>query len=503
METENLLKMTEIDKRFPGVHALKKVSFQLKTGEVHALLGENGAGKSTLMNILGGVFPADSGRIEIKGKPVSIEKVSDAQKHGVAVIHQELVLVPHMTIAENVFMGREPKTRWGTVDTAFMEREAERMIRRVGLELPACTIVGSLSVAQQQMVEIAKALSLKANILVMDEPTSSLTEKEVQVLFQIVNRLKKEGVGIIYISHRMSELFEITDRITVMRDGMYIETKLTKETDTDELVALMVGRKLENYYTRNYRKPGKVTLEVRNLGDRYKLKNISFLAREGEILGFSGLIGAGRSELMQAIVGLEPYTEGTVLISGKEQKGHSYQDTLKQGLAFVPEDRKKQGLILINSVAFNLTINVLQEFIHGVAVSQKKEEGIAERSIENLRIKVSGHNQIAGNLSGGNQQKILIGKWLATNPKILIVDEPTRGVDVGAKADIYAIIDGLAAKGITIIMVSSDLNEIMNMCDRVIVMKNGRITGEVSREELSQERIMQYATDEGGKTDHV
>lgn len=282
-----------------------------------------------------------------------------------------------------------------------------------------------------------------------------------------------------------------------------IETKLTKETDTDELVALMVGRKLENYYTRNYRKPGKVTLEVRNLGDRYKLKNISFLAREGEILGFSGLIGAGRSELMQAIVGLEPYTEGTVLISGKEQKGHSYQDTLKQGLAFVPEDRKKQGLILINSVAFNLTITVLKEFIHGVAVSQKKEEGIAERSIENLRIKVSGHNQIAGNLSGGNQQKILIGKWLATNPKILIVDEPTRGVDVGAKADIYAIIDGLAAKGITIIMVSSDLNEIMNMCDRVIVMKNGRITGEVSREELSQERIMQYATDEGGKTDHV
>lgn len=225
METENLLKMTEIDKRFPGVHALKKVSFQLKTGEVHALLGENGAGKSTLMNILGGVFPADSGRIEIKGKPVSIEKVSDAQKHGVAVIHQELVLVPHMTIAENVFMGREPKTRWGTVDTAFMEREAERMIRRVGLELPACTIVGSLSVAQQQMVEIAKALSLKANILVMDEPTSSLTEKEVQVLFQIVNRLKKEGVGIIYISHRMSELFEITDRITVMRDGMYDRNK--------------------------------------------------------------------------------------------------------------------------------------------------------------------------------------------------------------------------------------------------------------------------------------
>lgn len=503
METEILLKMTEIDKRFPGVHALKKVSFQLKTGEVHALLGENGAGKSTLMNILGGVFPADSGRIEIKGKPVSIEKVSDAQKHGVAVIHQELVLVPHMTIAENVFMGREPKTSWGTVDTAFMEREAQRMIRRVGLELPACTIVGSLSVAQQQMVEIAKALSLKANILVMDEPTSSLTEKEVQVLFQIVKRLKREGVGIIYISHRMSELFEITDRITVMRDGMYIETKLTKETDTDELVALMVGRKLENYYTRNYRKPGKVTLEVRNLGDRYKLKNISFLAREGEILGFSGLIGAGRSELMQAIVGLEPYTEGTVLISGKEQKGHSYQDRLKQGLAFVPEDRKKQGLILINSVAFNLTITVLKEFIHGVAVSKKKEERIAERSIENLRIKVSGHNQIAGNLSGGNQQKILIGKWLATNPKILIVDEPTRGVDVGAKADIYAIIDGLAAKGITIIMVSSDLNEIMNMCDRVIVMKNGRITGEVSREELSQERIMQYATDEGGKTDHV
>lgn len=499
MDTEYLLKMNHIDKRFPGVHALKDVSFELKPGEVHALLGENGAGKSTLINVLGGVFPPSSGTIEIEGKPVKINSVMDSQKHKVAVIHQELVLVPYMTIAENVFMGREPVTSLGLTDTKVMNGMAREMIGKVGLHVPPDTCVGMLSVAQQQMVEIAKALSLNARILVMDEPTSSLTDNEVNILFDIIRKLKKEGVGIVYISHRISELFEITDRITVMRDGNYIDTKMTSDTDVDELVALMVGRKLENYYTRNYRSLGKISLEVKNLTDERWFKGVSFAAREGEILGFSGLIGAGRSELMQAIVGLEPFTEGKVYVDGVELRRIDYLKAQALGIALVPEDRKKQGLIMIHSVKFNLTLTVLKEFIKGIFVNEKRERELTDYGINSIRIKVSGYEQLAGNLSGGNQQKILIGKWLATNPRILILDEPTRGVDVGAKADIYAIMDELTSRGITIIMVSSDLNEIINMCDRVIVMKNGKITGELSHTEFNQERVMQLATDEGGE----
>lgn len=499
MDTEYLLKMNHIDKRFPGVHALKDVSFELKPGEVHALLGENGAGKSTLINVLGGVFPPSSGTIEIEGKPVKINSVMDSQKHKVAVIHQELVLVPYMTIAENVFMGREPVTSLGLTDTKVMNGMAREMIGKVGLHVPPDTCVGMLSVAQQQMVEIAKALSLNARILVMDEPTSSLTDNEVNILFDIIRKLKKEGVGIVYISHRISELFEITDRITVMRDGNYIDTKMTSDTDVDELVALMVGRKLENYYTRNYRSLGKISLEVKNLTDERWFKDVSFAAREGEILGFSGLIGAGRSELMQAIVGLEPFTEGKVYVDGVELRRIDYLKAQALGIALVPEDRKKQGLIMIHSVKFNLTLTVLKEFIKGIFVNEKRERELTDYGINSIRIKVSGYEQLAGNLSGGNQQKILIGKWLATNPRILILDEPTRGVDVGAKADIYAIMDELTSRGITIIMVSSDLNEIINMCDRVIVMKNGKITGELSHTEFNQERVMQLATDEGGE----
>lgn len=347
------------------------------------------------------------------------------------------------------------------------------------------------------MVEIAKALSLKSNILVMDEPTSSLSENEVNVLFQIIRKLKTEGVGIIYVSHRMSELFEITDRITVMRDGEYIDTRNTNETNTDELVYLMVGRKLENYYTRNFREPGAVTLKVAKMSVRNLLHEISFEAREGEIVGFSGLIGAGRSELMQAIVGLRKYQSGEVTICGRAQNNEGYRKAISKGIVLVPEDRKKLGLILINTVAFNSTLAVVHEFIKKGWVNRKKEKEIVDNAVKGLRIKASSHEQRVGTLSGGNQQKVLIGKWLATNPKILILDEPTRGVDVGAKADIYEIMDNLAAQGITIIMVSSDMTEIMNMCDRVIVMKNGAITGTVEHEELSQERIMHLATYEG------
>ena len=495
MRDELVLEMREIDKIFPGVHALKKVNFELRKGEVHALLGENGAGKSTLINVLGGVYPIDGGQILIDGQPVVIRQIKDAQQLGIAIIHQELVLVPHMTVAENIFMGREPRTKLGTVDKKKMFRDAQEAIDAVGLCCSATDLVCKLSVAQQQLVEIAKALSYNAKIVVMDEPTSSLMTREVDILFDTIRKLRAKGVSIIYISHRMSEFFEIADRITVMRDGEYVTTRDVEQTNTDELVFLMVGRKLENYYTRTYNKPGETVLEVSGLSQKSTgLEDINFSLRKGEILGFSGLVGAGRSELMRCIVGIEKYDSGEIRLFGEPAGPMDTAQAQKKGLVMVPEDRKQQGLILLNSVGFNLTINVLESFIGLCVVNKCAENEIIERHIRALNIKTPSARQKVGNLSGGNQQKVLMGKWLATNPKILILDEPTRGVDVGAKAEIYMIIDRLAKEGISVIMVSSELNEIINMCDRVLVMSDGRITGELDRSEFTQELIMSFAT---------
>lgn len=495
MRDELVLEMREIDKVFPGVHALKKVNFELRKGEVHALLGENGAGKSTLINVLGGVYPIDGGQILIDGQPVVIRQIKDAQQLGIAIIHQELVLVPHMTVAENIFMGREPRTKLGTVDKKKMFRDAQEAIDAVGLCCSATDLVCKLSVAQQQLVEIAKALSYNAKIVVMDEPTSSLMTREVDILFDTIRKLRAKGVSIIYISHRMSEFFEIADRITVMRDGEYVTTRDVEQTNTDELVFLMVGRKLENYYTRTYNKPGETVLEVSGLSQKSTgLEDINFSLRKGEILGFSGLVGAGRSELMRCIVGIEKYDSGEIRLFGEPAGPMDTAQAQKKGLVMVPEDRKQQGLILLNSVGFNLTINVLESFIGLGVVNKCAENEIIERHIRALNIKTPSARQKVGNLSGGNQQKVLMGKWLATNPKILILDEPTRGVDVGAKAEIYMIIDRLAKEGISVIMVSSELNEIINMCDRVLVMSDGRITGELDRSEFTQELIMSFAT---------
>ena len=489
-----LLQVKGVHKRFPGVYALNDVSLELRAGEVHALLGENGAGKSTLINVLGGVFKADAGEIFIDGKKIEIDGVNDSQEKGIAVIHQELVLVPYMTIAENIYLGREPRTALGTVDKRKMRRDAEEIIKSVGLDVKVTTQVRRLSVAQQQMVEIAKALSLNARILIMDEPTSSLTLKEVDILFGTIRRLKAEGVGIVYVSHRMAELFEITDRVTVMRDGQYIDTKVTKDTNIDELVFLMVGRDLEHYYTRNRAVQDEIVLEARNINYRKVLKDVSFVLRKGEILGFSGLVGAGRSELMQSIIGLSGLDSGRVLINGRDVGRLNYTKAQDLGMVMVPENRKLQGLILKNTVGFNITLGVLKQFMKGGIVNRTTERRIIREGIDSLRIKTPSERQKVGNLSGGNQQKVVIGKWLASHPKILILDEPTRGVDVGAKADIYAIMDELAQKGISIIMISSELNEIINMCDRVLVMANGKITGELQHDEFSQEQIMQYAT---------
>jgi ribose transport system ATP-binding protein len=486
--------MDHIKKEFPGVMALKDVSFQLRAGEVHALLGENGAGKSTLIKILGGIYSSDGGEIRINGKPAIIESVHDANANGISVIHQELVLVPHMTVAENIYLGREPSGPQKTVDFKKMNADVKKILDSFELDIKPDEEVSNLTIAQQQMVEIIKALSFNARILVMDEPTSSLSEKDVGFLFDTIKKLKKNNVGIIYISHRMSELKQITDRITVIRDGEYIGTRDTAEATTDELIAMMVGRQLTNYYTRDHLESGETVLEVRGLSDGRLLKDVSFELKKGEILGFAGLVGAGRSEVMKCIFGIDPFVKGEILVDGRPVKINNPDTAMKLGIGLVPESRKMEALFPVKSVMFNITIKTIQEFIRGFFVNSGKEVAITEEYVRSMGIKTPTYEQLVGNLSGGNQQKVVIGRWLATKPKILILDEPTKGVDVGAKAEIYAIMNELAKQGVAIIMISSELPEVINMSNRVNVMSGGRITACLSREELSQETIMKYAT---------
>jgi len=489
-----LLQMEHIKKEFPGVVALKDVSLELRAGEVHALLGENGAGKSTLIKVLGGIYIAESGSIRINGNPVTIASVQDAHSNGIAVIHQELVLVPHMTVAENIFLGREPITRFNTIDYKKMNADVKEILDSFELNIIPDDEVSRLGIADQQMVEIIKALSINSRILVMDEPTSSLSEKDVGFLFDTIRKLKKNGVGIIYISHRMSELLQITDRISVIRDGEYIGTRDTSAAVYDELISMMVGRQLTNYYNRDYGTPTEKVLEVRDLSDGKLLKNVSFELKKGEILGFAGLVGAGRSELMKCIFGIDSFTSGEILIEGKPVRITNPENALELGIGLVPESRKIEALFPVMSVMYNITIKTLKEFIRGIFVDREKEIAITKKYVDGIAIKTSTYAQFVGNLSGGNQQKVIIGRWLATKPKILILDEPTKGVDVGAKAEIYAIMNNLAKEGVAIIMVSSELPEVINMSDRVIVMSNGVITALLPREELSQERIMKFAT---------
>jgi len=487
-----LLQMKNIHKTFPGVYALKAVDFELRAGEVHAILGENGAGKSTLIKILGGIYTADQGEIYIEGKKVDIREVHDAQKYGISIIHQELVLVPYMTVAENIFLGREP-VKGGLVNAARMYEEAQRLIDSYGVNISAKSMIRDLTIAQQQLVEIIKAISYNSKILVMDEPTSSISEKEVKFLFETMRNLTAKGVGIIYISHRMSELAEICDRVTVMRDGSYIGTKVVRETTNDELIAMMVGRELKNYYTRDFKKDGEVILKCENISDRKMVKGVSFEVKKGEIVGFAGLVGAGRSELMKCLFGLTREYTGDIYIDGKKVVIRSPADAIKQGIALVPEDRKLEGLFHVQSVRFNSTIVVLKEFIRGIAVNRRKEEEITQAYIDRMSTKTPSMEQAIGKLSGGNQQKVMIGRWLATSPKILILDEPTRGVDVGAKSEIYAIMNDLAKSGMAIIMISSEMPELINMSDRIYVMCEGRITGCLNHEEVTQEKIMRLA----------
>ena len=492
MGEQVLLQMKNIHKKFPGVYALKDINFELHAGEVHALLGENGAGKSTLIKVLGGIYEADQGEIIIDGQKVEIHDVLSAQKNGIAIIHQELVLVPHMTVAENIFLGREPK-KAGFVNHDKMTKEAQVLLDEYEMHIDADSLIKDLTIAQQQMVEIVKAISFHSKILVMDEPTSSISDKEVAFLFKTMKVLTDSGVGIIYISHKMSELEEICDRVTVMRDGTYVGTEVVKETTKDKLIAMMVGRELENYYTRDFQSSSEVVLKCEDISDGNMAQGASFELRKGEIIGFSGLVGAGRSEVMKCIFGLTKNYTGKIYLDGKEIKISSPVQALKAGIALVPEDRKLEGLYKVQSVEFNSTIEVLDQFIKGIRVDSAKEDEITQKYIDMMATKTPSLEQEIGNLSGGNQQKVMIGRWLATNPKVLILDEPTRGVDVGAKSEIYSIMNELAKQGMSIIMISSEMPEIINMSDRIYVMANGKVRGCLDHTEVTQETIMKLA----------
>lgn len=491
MAEKVLLRMKNIHKSFPGVSALKNVDFELAAGEVHALLGENGAGKSTLIKVLGGIYLPEQGEIYINDQKVNIHDVKSAQEKGISIIHQELVLVPYMTVAENIFLGREPGNRF--INRKKMVTDAQKLLDQYEIHIDANTLVNKLSIAQQQMVEIVKAISYQSKILVMDEPTSSISDKEINFLFEMIRSLTKAGVGIIYISHKISELYEICNRVTVMRDGETVGTREIEAISKDELISMMVGRELRRYYTRDYLPQAEVVLKCENISDGRMAKGASFELHKGEIVGFAGLVGAGRSETMQCIFGLAQNAAGDIYIEGKKVKIKSPAEAMKYGIALVPEDRKQEGIYQIQSVQYNSTIEILKDFISLVVVNKKKEREITQKYIDMMDTKTPSQEQQLGNLSGGNQQKVMIGRWLATNPKILILDEPTRGVDVGAKSEIYAIMNQLVKNGVSIIMVSSELPEIINMSDRIYVMCEGVVNGCLHHTEVTQEKIMKLA----------
>lgn len=494
MSETKLLQMSNITKAFASNVVLNGVDISVDEGEVVAILGENGAGKSTLIKILGGIYKADAGETRIHGEIRNINSSAVAGENGIRIIHQEIVLVPDRTIAANVFLGREPKNKFGLVDVAEMERQTQKLIDDLHLNLRADQMVRSLTMGMQQLVEIIKAISADAKIVVMDEPTSSLSQGEVEILFGIIRLLREKNIGIIYISHRLEELFEITDRIVVLRDGKMVGDIRTKEADRDHLISLMVGRELSSFYTKNKHDIGKVALEARNLSHTKLFSNASFTARYGEIVGFAGLVGAGRTELMKTVFGAYPKSGGEIFLDGRPVDIRSPQDAIRNGIAYVSEDRRGEGLILKNDVKFNMGLVCLSDFVNGIHVRDKEWNNMVEDYRKKFSIKITSPRQLAGNLSGGNQQKIVLSKWLAKNPKVIILDEPTRGIDVGAKAEIYSIIDGLAARGACIIMISSELPEIINMCNRCYVMCEGKITGEINETEFSQEAMMALAT---------
>jgi ribose transport system ATP-binding protein len=495
-----LLQLDKINKEFPGVKALSDVSFELRAGEIHAVCGENGAGKSTLMKIISGVYQPTSGTILHKAKPVQYASPLESEAAGIAIIHQELNLVPHLSIAENIYLAREPKRGW-LVDRRKLYANAKACLTRLGVDLDPSTLVRGLSVAQCQMVEIAKALSLNAEVLIMDEPTSSLTEQETALLFKVMHDLRAQGVGIVYISHRLDEMAQIVDRVTVLRDGRYISTDEFSAITVDDIVTRMVGRSLEEKYPERTSVPSQdVLFEAKGLTRNGVFSNVSFQIRRGEILGFAGLMGAGRTEVARAIFGADPLDAGTIRFEGKELDISSPADAIEAGIAYLSEDRKSDGLSIKMSVAANMTLAHMDAVSNRFGIiNRKNHSAVAKKYVDLLNIKTPSIDQTVKLLSGGNQQKIIIGKWLFRESRVLFFDEPTRGIDVGAKFAIYQIMDKLAARGIGVVLISSELPEVLGMSDRVIVFHEGKVTGDLVTKQTSQEEIMHYASGYSGR----
>ncbi len=486
--------MEHISKSFPGVRALNDVALHVQAGEVHALVGENGAGKSTLMKILSGALPKDSGRILFDGSEVSIQSPGDARALGIAMIFQELNLVPHLDVGQNIFLGREPARRGGRIDWSALYDRARERLQLIGIEIDPRATVADLSIAQQQMVEIGKALSRQSRLIVMDEPTSSLTEHETDRLFDLIRSLKLQGVTIIYISHRLEEIFAIVDRVTVLRDGQWIGTRGIGEVTQAELVHMMVGRDLAEVFAKEAALRRNVILEVKNLSSANFLRDINLQLHRGEILGVAGLVGSGRTTLARTLFGMEAIQSGEILFDGQPATIRSPQAAIRQGIGLVPEDRKDQALFLNMTVSENIVMSDLPELSRAGLIDFNQVRSVAQTSVEKLDIRTPSLRQRARNLSGGNQQKVAIARWLALKPRVLILDEPTRGIDVGAKAEIHALMSQLAKQGMGILMISSELPEILGVSDRIIVMHEGHITAEFMRGAATQEAIMLAAT---------
>ncbi|CUB16546.1 MULTISPECIES: sugar ABC transporter ATP-binding protein [Bacillus] len=491
------IEMHNIHKAFGKNTVLSGVSFDLVTGEVHALMGENGAGKSTLMNLLTGLYSLDQGTIQIDGKETAFKNPKEAEQHGIAFIHQELNIWPDMTVLENLFIGKEIYTKLGLLDTKKMKVLAQTQLDRLSVNLSLDQEAGSCSVGQKQMIEIAKALMTDAKVIIMDEPTAALTEREIEKLFQVIESLKKEGVSIVYISHRMEEIFAICDRITIMRDGKTVDTKAIPETNFHEVVKKMVGRELTDRYPERTPSTGDIVLEVKQATKKGQFQDISFSVKAGEIVGVAGLMGAGRTEMMRSLFGLDPLDQGEIWVHGKKAVIKKPSDAVKLGIGFITEDRKDEGLMLDASIRENIGLPNLKSFSPKGLIDKKNEQDFVDLLIKRLTIKTASSDISARSLSGGNQQKVVIAKWIGIQPKVLILDEPTRGVDVGAKREIYQLMNELTDRGVAILMVSSELPEILGMSDRVLVIHEGTISGELDKTEATQERIMTLAT--GGK----
>jgi ribose transport system ATP-binding protein len=490
-----VIEMKGISKSFSGNKVLDRVDFQLLPGEVHALMGENGAGKSTLIKILTGIYERNEGTVTVKGNEVHFHNPKEAEQSGIAVIHQELNIIPSLTVFENMFLGKELTVgRFGFTKDKEMKQKTKEYLNRLGIDLDPNVEAGKLSVGQQQMIEIARAVAANTEVLIMDEPTAALTDREIEALFKVISSLKEQGVAIVYVSHRMEEIFQICDRISVLRDGQFIDVKEVATTNFDEIVKLMVGRQLGERFPERVTKIGGERFKVEGLTCKGSFENIHFSVNQGEVIGVAGLMGAGRTEIMQAIFGYRHLDSGKIFIDGKEVTIKTPHDAIKAGIAFVTEDRKSQGLILDLSVRENFSITNLDKISAKSLISSQKEVSMVDEMIEKLRVKTSGRELSVKSLSGGNQQKIVIGKWLGMNPKILILDEPTRGVDVGAKKEIYQLINDLTKQGVAIIMVSSELPEILGMSDRILVIHEGKLAGVLDKSDASQEKIMQFAT---------